>query len=164
MTAESKRSPKSPFRVLSPIHQANRQASLHIDGLLGDLSVTAQEGQLLAFVSARKGVPVTAIYRLLGVPKSTVTSLLKRLERAGLTRRSGNPDDARSWLVFTTPKGSRIGTVARERVLNFERRIQAHLAQADLDALARIVNALTAETGIDLPAEAPRQRNSQGGR
>jgi DNA-binding MarR family transcriptional regulator len=158
MTTGIKQAP-SPFRVLSPIHQANRQASLHIDGLLADLSVTAQEGQLLAFVSVRKGVPVTAICRLLGVPKSTVTSLLKRLEKIGLTRRGSNPDDARSWLVFTTPKGSSIGAVARERVLKFERRIQAHLTQADLDALVRIVDAVTGETGIDLPAEAPRRRN-----
>jgi DNA-binding MarR family transcriptional regulator len=164
MATETNRSAMSLFRVLSPIHQANRQASLHIDGLLADLSVTAQEGQLLAFISIRKGVPVTAIYRLLGVPKSTVTSLLKRFEKAGLTRRGSNPDDARSWLVFTTSKGRRIGALARERVLDLERRIQAHLAKADLDALARIVNAVTAETGIDLPAEAPWRRNSQGGR
>jgi DNA-binding MarR family transcriptional regulator len=142
--------------VLSPIHQANRQASLHIDTLLADLSVTAQEGQVLAFISARDGVPVTAIVRLLGVSKSTVTSLLKRMETAGLTFRGDNPDDARSWLLFTTPKGRRIGAVARERVLGLERRIQARLSAADLRTLARVIDAVTAETGIDLPAEAPR--------
>jgi DNA-binding MarR family transcriptional regulator len=145
--------------VLSPIHQANRQASLHIDTLLADLTVTAQEGQVLAFVSTRDGVPVTAIVRLLGVSKSTVTSLLKRLETAGLTRRGDNPEDARSWLVFTTPKGRRVGTAARERVLALEHRLQARVSAADLRALARIVEAVTAETRINLPAEAPRRRN-----
>jgi DNA-binding MarR family transcriptional regulator len=150
----------SPFRVLSPIHQANRQTGLHIDTLLADLSVTAQEGQVLAFVSARDGVPVTAIVRLLGVSKSTVTSLLQRLEAAGLMRRGGNPDDARSWLVFTTLKGRRVGAAARERVLELERRIQARVTDADMRALARIVDAITAETGINLPAEAPRRQNS----
>ena len=150
----------SPFRVLSPIHQANRQTSLHLDTLLADLSVTAQEGQVLAFVSTRDGVQVTAIVRLLGVSKSTVTSLLQRLETAGLMRRGGNPDDARSWLLFTTPRGRRVGTAARERVLELERRIQARITEADMRALARIVDAITAETGINLPAEAPRRRNS----
>ncbi len=150
----------SPFRILSPIHQANRQASLHIDALLADLSVTAQEGQLLAFVSARDGVPVTAIVRLLGVPKSTVTSLLQRLEGAGLIHRGDNPDDARSALLFTTAKGQRIGAAARERVLELERRIQARVSEADLRALTRIVQAVTVETGIDLPAETPRRRDS----
>jgi DNA-binding MarR family transcriptional regulator len=150
----------SAFGVLSPIHQANRQASLCIDTLLADLSVTAHEGQLLAFVSARDGVPVTAIVRLLGVPKSTVTSLLQRLETAGLTRRGDNPDDARSWLVFPTAKGRRIGATARERVLDLERRIQARISEVDLRALARIVDAITVETGINLPAEAPRRRDS----
>jgi len=128
--------------------------------LLADLSVTAQEGQLLAFVSARDGVPVTAIVRLLGVPKSTVTSLLQRLEGAGLTRRGDNPADARSWLVFTTAKGRRIGAAARERVLDLERRIQRRLSEADLRALARIADAVTIETGIDLPAESPRRQNT----
>jgi DNA-binding MarR family transcriptional regulator len=151
---------QSPFRVLSPIHQANRQASLHIDTLLADLSVTAEEAQLLAFVSARDGVPVTAIVRLLGVAKSTVTSLLQRLERSCLTRRVDNPHDARSWLVRPTAKGRRIGATARERVLELESRIQARLSEADLRALARIVDAVTAETGIDLPAESPRRRDS----
>lgn len=154
----------SLFRVLSPIHQANRQASLHIDGLLAKFCVTAQEGQLLAFVSVREGVAVTAICRLLGLPKSTVTSLLKRLEKAGLTHRGLNPEDGRSWLVFATAKGRHLGAIARERVLDLERRIQAHLREADLDTLARIVSAVTAETGIDLPAEAPRRQNAKGGR
>lgn len=147
----------SPFRVLSPIHQANRQASLHIDALLADLVVTSQEGQLLAFVAARDGVPVTAIVRLLGVSKSTVTSLLQRLERARLIRRGANPEDARSALLHATEKGQRVGTAARERVLALERRIQNRVSEADLRALARIVDAVTAETGINLPAEAPRR-------
>jgi DNA-binding MarR family transcriptional regulator len=135
---------------------------LHIDGLLAKLRVTAQEGQLLAFVSVREGVPVTAVCRLLGLPKSTVTSLLKRLEKTGLTHRGLNPVDGRSWLVFATAKGRRLGAIARDRVLDLERRIQSHLSEADLETLARIVNAVTTETGIDLPAEAPRRQNAKG--
>lgn len=159
----------SPFRILSPIHQANRQASLHIDGLLSELAVTAQEGQLLAFVAARDGVPVSAVVRLLGVSKSTVTSLLQRLQAAGLLRRGDNPADARSALLFVTEKGRRVGQTARERVLELERRIQARVSDADMRALARIVDAVTAETGIDLPAETPRRdrsarRDRSGGR
>ena len=149
----------SPFRVLSPIHQANRQAGLRIDTLLADLSVTAQEGQCLAFISARDGVPVTAIVRLLGVPKSTVTTLLQRLERAGLIRRGDNPSDARSALLFTTGKGRRVGAAARERVLQLERRIQSHLSEGDFRVLRRIVDAVTTETGINLPAEAARRKD-----
>jgi len=141
------------FRILSPIHQANRQASLHIDGILKDLRVSASEGQLLAFVAARDGVPVTAVVRLLGVSKSTVTSLLQRLQRAGLIRRDGNPADARSQLVFATGKGSRVGVAARERVRNLERRLQARVSDADMRSLQRIVDAVTGETGINLPAE-----------
>lgn len=152
--------PPSSFRILSPIHQANRQASLCLDTLLAELAVTAQEGQLLAFVAARDGVPVTTVVRLLGVSKSTVTSLLQRLERASLIRRGGNPEDARSTLLFVTHRGRHIGAAARKRVLALERRIQTRVSESDLRALSRIVEAVTAETGINLPAEAPRRRKS----
>src|SRR5262249_2180656 len=130
------------FRVLSPIHQANRQASLYIDGLLADCGVSAQEGQLLAFVESRDGVAVMAIVRLLGVPKSTVTSMLQRLERAGLLHRGDNPEDARSALLFVTSKGRRVATRARNRVLELEQRLHVHLTEADLLSLARVVRAM----------------------
>jgi MarR family transcriptional regulator, organic hydroperoxide resistance regulator len=159
-----KRLPRSAsFRVLSLIHQANRQASLCIDTMLGDLNVVAQEGQLLAFVAARDGVPVTAVVRLLGVSKSTGTSLLQRLERGGFIRRRSNPQDARSALLFVTDKGSRIGVAARARVLELDRRIADRVSEADLRALVRVVNAVTTETGIDLTAEHPRRRKSHRG-
>lgn len=120
---------------------------------------------MLAFIAARDdvGVPVTAVVRLLGVPKSTITSLLKRLERAGLIRRGQNPYDARSQLLFVTEKGAQTGNAARERVQAFERRLQAQVSEADMRALARIVNAVTSETGINLPAENV-PRKPRGGR
>jgi DNA-binding MarR family transcriptional regulator len=86
--------------------------------------------------------------RLLGVSKSTVTSLLQRLQRAGLIRRDDNPDDARSQLLFATEKGSRVGMAARERVKGLERRLQARVSDADMRSLRRIVDAVTDETGI----------------
>lgn len=147
------------MRVLSPIHQANRQASLYLDRSLADLGISAQEGQLLAFVAARDGVPVKAIARLLGVVNSTLTTILRRLEGKGLLLRSENPSDARSSLLLATEEGRRIGELARARVLQLERRVQAHLSDADLAALLRIVAAVTVETGIDLPAESPRRRD-----
>jgi DNA-binding MarR family transcriptional regulator len=97
--------------------------------------------------------------RLLGVSKSTVTSLLGRLDRAALLRRQENPHDARSSLVFATAKGRRIAVAARNRVLDLERRIASRVSEADLRALARIVDAVTTETGINLVSEAPRSRN-----
>jgi DNA-binding MarR family transcriptional regulator len=154
--------PAGPFRILSPIHQANRQASLHIDALLSDLRVSASEGQLLAFVAARKGVPVTAVARLLGVPKSTITSLLQRLEGAQLIRRGHNPEDARSQLLFVSERGARVGMIARDRVVGLERRLQARLSETDMRALARIVDAVTAETGINLPAENSSRKRAAG--
>ena len=146
------------MRVLSPLHQAHRQTALHIDGLLADLGVSAQEGQLLAFVAARDGVPVSAACTLLGVPKSTVTSLVRRLEALGLLVRGPNPDDARSSLLRTSAAGARAGAAARERVAAFERRLLTRVAAADVRALARVVDAVTAETGIDLTRAVPARR------
>jgi DNA-binding MarR family transcriptional regulator len=150
---------RTPFRVLSPIHQANRQARLFIDELLKDLGVTADDGQLLAFIASRDGVPVTAVVRLLGVAKSTMTSILRRLEDASLLRRDSNPHDGRSDLLFVTRKGRLVAMKAREKVLEFEQELQSKMTNSDLRALDRIVNVITRETGINLPKEFPRRRN-----
>ena len=46
--------------------------------------------------------------------------------------------------------------------MELEGRLQARLSETDMRALARIVDAVTAETGIDLPAEnVPRKTRSR---
>ena len=46
--------------------------------------------------------------------------------------------------------------------MELERRLQARLSETDMHALVRIVNAVTAETGINLPAEnVPRKTRSR---
>lgn len=146
------------MRVLSPLHQAHRQTSLHLDAVLADLGVTAQEAQLVAFVAARDGVPVTAVVKLLGVSKSTVTSMLRRLEGVGLLERETNPEDARSALLRATRRGASTGAAARERVVAFEQQVLARVSAADVAALGRVVAAITRETGIDLTRAVPRRR------
>ena len=152
MTRRTNGPPAIPFRILSPIRQANRQASLHIDALLSDLRVSASEGQLLAFVAAREGVPVTAVVRLLGVPNQR-SPAVAATGASGLIRRAENPEDARSQLLFVTKKGAHVGMVARDRVKDLEHRLQARVSDADMRALGRVVDAVTAETGINLPGE-----------
>jgi DNA-binding MarR family transcriptional regulator len=159
MDRRKSKAEKTPFRVLSPIHQANRQARLFIDELFGDLAITADEGQLLAFIASREGVPVTAVVRLLGVAKSTMTSVLKRLEDANLVERDANPRDGRSDLLFVTRKGRTVARKAREKVLEFEQRLQSQITASDLRALDRILKVITRETAINLPTEFPRHRN-----
>jgi DNA-binding MarR family transcriptional regulator len=145
-------------RILSPLFQANRQASLHIETRLADLGISAAEGQLLAYVEARDAVPVGELVRLLGVPKSTMTSMVHRLARAGLATRRENPDDGRSFMVAVTPAGRDAAREARSRVAAFEAALLARVAPADVEALRRVVNAVTAETRIDLVAEGRRPR------
>ncbi len=152
-----------PTPLLSLLHQAHVQTSLHLDRALADLGVTAQEAQLLAFVAVRGKAAIGSVRKLLGCPKSTLTSLLRRLAGRQLIALAANQDDRRSGLVVATPAGAALGEQARQRVLALETQLQARVAAADRRALERLVAAINDLTGLDLPAEhpLPNHRNPQ---
>lgn len=75
--------------------------------------------------------------------KSTVTTLIRRLEKLGYVKRRRHPDDGRSWLVALTEKGEAMrepfGAISDE-LLN-----QAYLGFAkDLDAATAHVDRVLA--------------------
>lgn len=55
---------------------------------------------------------VGAIAQLLALESSTLTPLLKRLEAAGLVKRTRNPDNERQVIVALTPEGSALRSKA----------------------------------------------------
>jgi DNA-binding MarR family transcriptional regulator len=89
-------------------------------------------------VLARQGeVPISRYGDELGVPRSTITNLVDRLERAGLVERLPSPTDRRITLVRLAPAGQKAvegAVVLRDsevaaRLLALEPAAQAMLAE-----------------------------------
>jgi DNA-binding MarR family transcriptional regulator len=116
-----------PLLFLSPLHRAGRQ------------------------------VPISEITRVFGLKKSTMTSLLDRLEERGLLARHPHPDDGRSFLVELTAEGRRLAEQVQEPVDDLERSIGERVRERDIQGFHRVLEAIHEVTGIEVRSEAPKE-------
>lgn len=92
----------------------------------------------LSLIGVRGPVRLTELASELGMPITTASDIVRRLERRRLVRRSPNPDDGRSSLFALTPSGDREwrnGWPALQRI--------NRTLEADLDDPERVRSAVT---------------------
>jgi DNA-binding HxlR family transcriptional regulator len=122
-----------PLIVLSPLHRAMRQVALHFEEALRDLPVSGIEGHVLSFLARYSPTSCGELTRVFGVKPSTLTSMLDRLAARGLLAR-------------------RIDHGVRA----FEGRLRARVSEADLRGFRAVLDAIAAETAVDVRAPEPR--------
>jgi DNA-binding MarR family transcriptional regulator len=97
------------MRLIWAVDHALQKASKRMGSTLG---VTGPQRLVIRIVSRFPGLPAGRIAELLHVHPSTLTGVLKRLERQGLIRRRSDPKDGRRTLVGITVKGRAIEAAA----------------------------------------------------
>jgi DNA-binding MarR family transcriptional regulator len=97
------------FAVYSTAHAFNRVYK----PLLDALGLTYPQYLVMMVLWEQDGQTVSAIGERLILDSGTLTPLLKRLEAAGLVRRSRNPEDERQVKIALTPKGAALRDKAR---------------------------------------------------
>ncbi len=139
---------------LSPLHKASRQLTLHLEERTRALGVSSTEGHLLTFLRSYGPVPVGELVRVFGLKQSTLTSMLDRLERAGLLRRDPNPDDRRSFLVRLTGEGGALSDDLSRCLDELEAAIRARVGTADVEGFRAVMAAIGEVTGVRVRKEA----------
>ncbi len=97
------------FAVYSTAHAFNRVYK----PLLDRLGLTYPQYQVMLVLWERDGVPVKDIGERLFLDSGTLTPLLKRLEAAGLIKRTRSTEDERQVLIALTPQGQALHDKAR---------------------------------------------------
>jgi DNA-binding MarR family transcriptional regulator len=97
------------FAVYSAAHAFNRVYK----PLLGLLGLTYPQYLVMLSLWERDGVPVKDIGERLFLDSGTLTPLLKRLEAAGLVKRTRSTEDERQVLIALTPQGQALKEKAR---------------------------------------------------
>jgi MarR family transcriptional regulator, organic hydroperoxide resistance regulator len=97
------------FAVYSTAHAFNRAYK----PLLDRLGLTYPQYLVMLVLWERDGVPVKDIGERLLLDSGTLTPLLKRLEAAGLVKRSRGTEDERQVLIALTSKGQALREKAR---------------------------------------------------
>jgi DNA-binding MarR family transcriptional regulator len=112
-----------PLRLIPHIHRATHRIGLHVE-MLSDPAVTQPEAHILAHLSESGEATIGEVHRAFGHKRSTLTSILDRLERRGLIARTSDTRDRRTFVLALTPAGRRAAG-----------RVTAHLRSLEQDAL-----------------------------
>jgi DNA-binding MarR family transcriptional regulator len=129
------------MRLIWAVDHALQKASKRMESTMG---VTGPQRLVIRLVSRFPGLPAGHIAALLHVHPSTLTGILKRLERQGLIRRRSDPQDLRRALVTVTEKGRAIDAAASGTVEAAVQRALAAVSPTQIDA-ARVLLAGLAE-------------------
>ena len=142
------------LRILSPIHRATRQIHLHLEKEVGAHGLATVEGHLLTYLLSYEPSSIAALLRVFGLKRSTMTSMLDRLESAGLVERKSNAQDRRSWLVELTGEGREKARVIRKIVDKFESEVIARITPENLECFEQVIEAIGEVTAIQVRKQA----------
>ena len=135
---------------LSPLHKASRQISVYLESRTRELGVSPLEGHVLTYLRSYAPASIRDLVRVFGVKQSTFTSLLDRLEHAGLLRRTINPDDRRSFLVHLTAEGSELAGRLTRHVRSLEDDIRHRVEARDVKGFRAVMRAVDEITRVRL--------------
>jgi len=139
-----------PLEFLSPLHKASRQISVYLEAHTRALGVSPSEGHVITYLRSYAPTPVGELVRVFGMKQSTLTSMLHRLETAGLVRREVNPGDRRSFLVHVTSAGVELAERLNRVLETLEAEIRAQVDAEEMDGFRAVMGAVEEVTRVQL--------------
>jgi DNA-binding MarR family transcriptional regulator len=125
------------LEALVGYHLRRAQIAVFLDfaAAMGALRLTPGQFGVLALIQANPGMSQSALGRAMGVDRSTVVTVIDRLEGRGLVRRHPSATDARRYALRLSPLGLRRFAEALARVHKHERRVARRLSAGERKAL-----------------------------
>jgi len=139
-----------PLEFLSPLHKASRQISVYLEARTRALGVSPSEGHVISYLRSYAPAPVGELVRVFGMKQSTLTSMLHRLETAGLVRREVNPGDRRSFLVHVTSAGVELAERLNRVLETLEAEIRAGVSDEEMAGFRAVMGAVEEVTRVQL--------------
>lgn len=104
--------------------------------------VTGPQRLVLRILSMRPKISPSELARILFFHKSTVTVILRSLERGKLVRRRPNAEDRRAVVLQLTPAGKRIAGQRSGTVESSVRRALSTMSRRDVETAQHVLEAL----------------------
>lgn len=111
---------------------------------LADLGITPGQFGVLVLIDANPGLNQTALGNALGIDRSTVVSVIDRLQARSLVRRAPSEHDRRSYALCLTEAGNALLDQARPLVHAHEDRLAGDLSPDERDLLLSLLRRLGA--------------------
>lgn len=104
---------------------------------------TMATGLTLLSIDQEKGTPSTSLGPKMGMEATSLSRILKTMEKRGLIERRANPEDGRSVLIYLTEFGKEKRAYSREKVLIFNETIRNNISEEKLNhfyEVAELIN------------------------
>ena len=111
--------------------------------------LTQAEAHVLAFLHPRSEARINEIHEAFGHRRSTLTSVLDRLEKRELIERASDPEDRRSVVVALTPSGAALSKDVFAALRSLESATLAKFSKGQVAAFVRVLDALTATVAAE---------------
>lgn len=101
--------------------------------------LSGRELDLVALLGSSGPTSVKSLVAELGLPRSTMTAIVDRLEARGLIKRLPNPKDRRSVILEATPSASQALLRYRDGMLGFVQHLRTILHQDEQEQLTHLI-------------------------
>ncbi|WP_232537203.1 MarR family winged helix-turn-helix transcriptional regulator [Cystobacter fuscus] len=139
------------MRLLWAVDHGLQSTSKRMESTLG---LTGPQRLVLRLVGRFPGITAGRLAQIMHVHPSTLTGVLKRMEKRGLLERKSDPLDGRKALFALTEAGRTMDVPATGTVEAAVERVLSRLSRARLQAAQEALTALAEELGgADAPGE-----------
>ena len=129
------------LRFIPQIHRATHRIGLHL-ARLGGPGVTQAEAHVLAYLDDAGASTIAEVHRAFAHKRSTLTSILDRLDARGLIGRTTDTRDRRTFVISLTARGRTLARRVARHLHAFEARVLADASAADVRAFVRVLDAM----------------------
>lgn len=130
--------------VAADIHIAYHALMRRIDRAGTDVGLSASEMFVLTAIAANPFVAITVIRGMTGLVPSTMSSLLRRLERDGLISRTQGGSDGRAVIVDVSARGQAAAQTAAAVLAEVEEELLGYVSRGRLEGLRWVADACQA--------------------
>lgn len=140
---------------------AQQAISANDDIFLRETGCRIRDLRILRLIDNMPGTTFAEIAKITGFDRSLTSRIIQGLIAAGLIERQNSSEDARVFLLSTTPKGKQVRTVARALSDRLEVILTDPLSAQELRALNEILSRLGAWVTSDDYAQAIAQEGRE---
>ena len=130
------------LRLITHLHKATHQVGLYIHRELSERGISQAEAHVLSHLSLRGPCSIADVHQSFGHRRSTLTSILNRLEDRGLIAREVHPDDRRSYLLRLTRDGKPLASGARRTLERLEAAVLSRLSEQQVASFVGVIEAI----------------------
>jgi DNA-binding MarR family transcriptional regulator len=132
------------LRLITHLHRATHQVGLYIHRALSEIPISQAEAHVLSHLSGCGPCSIADVHHSFGHRRSTLTSILNRLEDRGLIAREIHPDDRRSYLLRLTHDGRPVASKARRTLERLEAAALSCVSEQQVAAFVAVIEAIQA--------------------